>query len=297
MLTVSNMPIGPPIEPGFAGSDIPVTLSSSSIFTMAPQNVFGMAEDLGYDGVEIMVTQNTWTQDPVKLDKLSEKHSMPIHSIHAPTLLFTQQVWGSAWNKVARSADMARELGADVVVVHPPFRWQGSYARDFATGIRDIMEATGVTIAVENMYPWRLRGQHVKMYLPHYDPLPQDYDHICWDFSHAAIAQADSFKSIKLLGGRLKHLHVTDGTDSTADEHLLPGEGTQPVAEALQWVAASGYTGAACVEVSTKKGKYAGYREEKLLEALRFTRHHLALGATQAADTFEFIDDPVPEGL
>src|SRR5690625_6344837 len=96
-----------------------------------------MAEDLGYDGVEIMVTQNRWTHDPTKLDELSQRHSMPVHSIHAPTLLFTQQVWGSAWTKVARAADLARELGAEIVVVHPPFRWQGSYALDFADGIRD----------------------------------------------------------------------------------------------------------------------------------------------------------------
>lgn len=259
-----------------ARPEIPVTLSSSSIFSLPPQHVFAMAEDLGYDGVEVMVTQNRWTQNPVKLDQLSHRHAMPIHSIHAPTLLFTQQVWGSAWTKVARAADMARELGADIVVVHPPFRWQGSYALEFAEGIRDIMDATGVKITVENMYPWRVRGQEIKMYLPHYDPTPYDYDYVTWDFSHAATAKMDSLAAIKLLGSRLSHVHLTDGAGSAADEHRLPGHGHQRVAEALQHIAASEYDGAVCVEVSTRGQKYPGHREEMLAESLAFARKHLA---------------------
>ncbi|SFV25176.1 Ppx/GppA phosphatase family protein [Micrococcus terreus] len=38
------------------GADIPVTLSSSSVFPLGTQDVFAMAQDLGYDGVEVMVT-------------------------------------------------------------------------------------------------------------------------------------------------------------------------------------------------------------------------------------------------
>ncbi|HEY4577024.1 MAG TPA: sugar phosphate isomerase/epimerase [Yaniella sp.] len=257
-------------------SEIPVTLSSSSIFSLPPQHVFSMAEDLGYDGVEIMVTQNRWTHNPTKLDELSQRHSMPIHSVHAPTLLFTQQVWGSAWTKVARAADLARELGAEIVVVHPPFRWQGSYALDFADGIRDIMEATGVIIAVENMYPWRIRGQEIQMYLPDYNPIPQDYDYVTWDFSHAATAKMDSLAALKLLGSRLAHVHLTDGSGTAADEHLLPGYGHQRVTESLRYLADSDYDGAVCIEVSTRGQKYPGHREEMLAEALAFTRKYLA---------------------
>lgn len=261
---------------------IPVTLSSSSVFTLHTQHVFATAQDLGYQGVEIMVTQNSWSQDPVRLAKLSEQHDMPIHSIHAPTLLFTQQVWGSAWNKIARTADMARDLGAEIVVVHPPFRWQGRYARDFADGIRDIMDATGVIIAVENMYPWKVRGREAKMYLPHYDPVNLDYDFVTWDFSHAGIAEADSLRSFKLLGERLRHVHLTDGTGSGKDDHLLPGHGDQPVADCVEYLGATGYTGAVCVEVSTGSAKYAGQREEMLAESLNFARRHLAAGQRQA---------------
>src|SRR5699024_11629064 len=75
-----------------ARPEIPVTISSSSIFSLPPQHVFAIAEDIGYVGVEIMVTQNRWTHHPTKLDELSQRHSMPIHAVHASTLLLTQQV-------------------------------------------------------------------------------------------------------------------------------------------------------------------------------------------------------------
>lgn len=266
-----------------APRQIPVTLSSSSVFPLGTQDVFAMAADLGYDGVEIMVTHNSWSQDAVKLNQLADRHQMPIHSIHAPTLLFTQQVWGSAWNKIAKSAELAREVGAEVVVAHPPFRWQGNYAYGFAEGIREIMDATGVMICVENMYPWRAGGREAKMYLPHWDPISQGYEHVIWDFSHAAIAQMDSLDAFGVLGDRLKHVHLTDGTANGKDEHLLPGDGDQPVAASIEYLGETGWDGAVCVEVGTRKTKYAGEREEMLIYSLEFARNHLAAGADRAA--------------
>ncbi|MDY6055233.1 sugar phosphate isomerase/epimerase [Micrococcus sp.] len=257
------------------GAQIPVTLSSSSVFPLGTQDVFAAAQDLGYDGVEVMVTHNAWSQDPARLRLLSERHGVPIDSIHAPTLLFTQQVWGSAWTKIRRSVDLALAVGAPTVVAHPPFRWQGSYASGFARGIAEIMAETGVVIAVENMYPWRAYGREATMYLPHWDPVPEPYEHVTWDFSHAAIAREDSLANVRGLGRRLRHVHLTDGVDGTKDAHLVPGEGTQNVAESLQYLGREGLAGSVCVEVGTRGVKYAGQREEMLAASLAFAREHL----------------------
>lgn len=264
------------------GADIPVTLSSSSVFPLGTQDVFATAEDLGYDGVEVMVTHNAWSQDARRLTRLSERHGMPIDSIHAPTLLFTQQVWGSAWSKIRRSVELAQAVGAATVVAHPPFRWQGTYAVRFAEGIQELMAETGVVIAVENMYPWRAYGREAKMYLPHWNPLPEPYEHICWDFSHAAIARADSLAAVRELGPRLRHVHLTDGNDSGKDDHQIPGEGTQPVAESLRHLGRVGLAGTVCVEVGTRGVEYAGQREEKLAASLAFAREHLAASGPAA---------------
>jgi len=254
----------------------PVVLSSASVYPLNVHDAFSISHDLGYDGVEVMVTGNKISQDGRQLLSLVERYDQPIHAIHAPTLLLTQQVWGSAWNKMERSAQLASEVGCDVVVAHPPFRWQGTYATGFAAGVKRIYEETGVRIAVENMYPWRARGREAKMYLPHWNPVPQPYDFVTWDFSHAAIAAMDSHQAFKDLGERLTHVHLCDGQDNGKDEHLVPGRGTQPVTEAMHHLRDTSWQGVVAVEVATRGAKGAGRREEWLAETLDFARAHLA---------------------
>ncbi|MCG2968928.1 hypothetical protein KZ292_27175, partial [Escherichia coli] len=84
--------------------------------------------DVGYDGLEVLITGNQATQSATALLALLDKYQLPIRAVHAPTLLLTQQVWGSAWAKIERSVILAQAVGAEVVVAHPPFRWQGNYA-------------------------------------------------------------------------------------------------------------------------------------------------------------------------
>lgn len=255
---------------------IPVALSTSSVYPMGVAEGFSIAEDLGYDGMEVMVTHRAETQSAEKLNEYSQRFGLPIYSIHAPTLLLTQQVWGSAWDKLHRSAALAKAVGAEVVVAHPPFRWQGNYALGFADGIAEIEEDTGVLIAVENMYPWRAGGREATMYLPHWDPVPEPYPHVTWDFSHAATAEADSYEAVRELGGRLRHVHLTDGwSNGFKDDHLVPGHGEQRVAETIELLPQLGFDGVVAVEVTTRGAKQVGERERMLADSLAFARKHL----------------------
>ncbi|GAB2763310.1 sugar phosphate isomerase/epimerase [Sinomonas atrocyanea] len=258
------------------GGEIPVALSSASVYPLSVHDAFAVAADLGFDGVEVMVTNNSTSQKAEELIQLAQHYDQPIVSIHAPTLLLTQQVWGSPWNKISQSCKMAVDVGCETVVVHPPFRWQGNYAETFAHGVRDLSDAYGVRIAVENMYPWRVRGRETLAYLPHWDPIGQGYQDVTWDFSHAATAREDSLAAIKALGSTLRHVHLTDGSGrSFRDEHLLPGQGTQRVAECLAHLGGNGFDGAVVAEISTRKAKVAGERERMLAETLEFARTHL----------------------
>ncbi|WP_022873033.1 sugar phosphate isomerase/epimerase family protein [Nesterenkonia alba] len=260
---------------------IPVALSTSSVYPLGVAEGFSIAEDLGYDGVEVMVTHRAETQQAAVINAHVERFGLPVVAIHAPTLLLTQQVWGSAWDKLHRSAELAQQVGCDVVVAHPPFRWQGTYASQFAEGIKNIEAETGVMFAVENMYPWRARGREAKMYLPHWNPVGFDYPHVTWDFSHAATAEDDSYEAIKALGQRLRHVHLTDGwSNGFKDDHLVPGHGNQRVAESMELIAqpdfgGTGFDGVVAVEVTTRTARKVGQRERMLAESLAFARTHL----------------------
>ena len=167
-----------------------IGLSSSSVYPESTAHAFAYAAALGYDAVEVMVGIDALSQQTSAVQQLAEHHGVPVSAIHAPCLLFTQRVWGTEpWGKLERSAEMAAAVGAEVVVVHPPFRWQKEYAANFVDGIAALEESTGIAFAVENMYPWRAtRKRGAEMYLPGWDPSEEPYANTTIDLSHAAMA-------------------------------------------------------------------------------------------------------------
>ena len=262
-------------------ADVPetgVVLSTGSVYPESTATAFEIAARLGFDGVEVMVSTDPVSQDVDALQRLSEYHEVPIRAIHAPCLLITQFVWGNdPWVKIERSREAAERLGSEVVVIHPPFRWQFDYARDFVGKVARLQDATEVRLAVENMYPWRGPGGiTTTAYSPHWSPVDQDYANVTLDLSHAAVSHSNSLEMAKALGDRVAHLHLADGTGSKTDEHLVPGRGTQPCAEVLDHLATTSYGGMVVLEVNTRRAESRADREADLAESLAFARLHLA---------------------
>jgi sugar phosphate isomerase/epimerase len=256
-----------------------VALSTASVYPGSCASAFATAARLGYDAVEVMVWTDPVSQEAGAVAALAEHHGIPVVSVHAPTLLLTQRVWGpDPWTKVDRSIELAQELGADTVVLHPPFRWQRDYAREFVEGVTLRERETGIRLAVENMFPWRARQREYQAYLPHWDPVPQPYDHVTLDLSHTATAGSDAMEMARLLGPRLAHVHLADGMGTIKDEHLVPGRGAQPCADFLEMLAAHSFSGSVVVEVGTRR-LGDEQRELDLAEALAFARLHLAVAA------------------
>jgi sugar phosphate isomerase/epimerase len=253
-----------------------VGLSTSSVFPETTAAAFELASSLGYDGVEVMVGTDATSQDPDALKALVDHYEVPILSIHAPCLLVTQRVWGAEpWGKLQRAKDAAERLGADTVVVHPPFRWQRDYARNFVAGLERMESETSVRFAVENMYPWRAGPGAVGAYLPDWDVRNDDYPHTTLDMSHTSVSRSDALEMARDLGDRLAHVHLADGTGSNRDEHLIPGRGDQPVSDVLAHLASRGFSGTVIVEVSTRRAIDRDARVVDLAEALDFARRHL----------------------
>ncbi|MFZ5850145.1 MAG: sugar phosphate isomerase/epimerase family protein [Actinomycetota bacterium] len=260
--------------------DARVALSTASVYPESTASAFEIAARLGYDGLEVMVWTDPVSQDVVALRRLSDYHGLPVLAVHAPCLLVTQRVWGTdPWAKLERSREAALDLGADTVVVHPPFRWQRDYSRRFVAGLAELQEPGGVRFAVENMYPWRARGRELAAYAPGWDPLGEDYPHVTLDLSHAAVAGGDGLAMARALGRRLAHLHLADGTGSNRDEHLVPGRGAQPCAAVLEHLAQSRYAGTVVLEVNTRRALTREEREGDLAQGLAFARLHLAAAA------------------
>jgi sugar phosphate isomerase/epimerase len=254
-----------------------VALSTASVFPDRVADAFEIAARLGYDGLEVMVSADPVSQDIEALRRLVGYHGVPVLAIHAPCLLVTQRVWGyEPWGKLVRAKEAAQELGAKVVVVHPPFRWQREYAKDFTQGLARMAEESDIVFAVENMFPLRAGGAELAAYAPHWNPLLMDAPHVTLDLSHTATSGSDAYAMAEQLGGRLAHVHMADGTGvPNRDEHLVPGRGTQPCGPVLEKLSADGYTGMVVLEVNTRRATTREARLTDLSEALDFTRRHL----------------------
>lgn len=274
---------------------IAIGLSTASVYPLRTEAAFAYAAKLGYDGVELMVWGESVSQDIAAVAKLSRRFGVPVLSVHAPCLLISQRVWGAnPILKLDRSVRAAEVLGAQTVVVHPPFRWQRRYAEGFAEQVAALEAASGVQVAVENMFPFRADrffgagqslqrmrrrgggpGPAISAFAPSYDPLEGNYAHYTLDLSHTATAGTDAVDMAQRMGAGLVHLHLCDGNGLPADEHLVPGHGTQPAAQVCQLLAAGGFSGQVVLEVTTSGARSAHEREVLLKESLQFARAHL----------------------
>ncbi|MGZ6793297.1 MAG: sugar phosphate isomerase/epimerase family protein, partial [Mycobacteriales bacterium] len=184
-----------------------VALSTACAYPESTANAFEIAARLGYDGVEVMVWTDPVSQDVDALERLSDYHQVPILAIHAPCLIITQRVWGTdPWVKLVKAKEAAERLGAETVVVHPPFRWQRDYVRQFVGGIQQMESETAVRFAVENMFPLRARGREVSPYGLDWDPSEEGFTDFTLDLSHTSVSQSDALAMRRQMGDRLSHV-------------------------------------------------------------------------------------------
>ncbi|TQM30237.1 sugar phosphate isomerase/epimerase [Nocardia bhagyanarayanae] len=277
------------------GRDILVGLSSASVYPQNTEAAFRYAADLGYDGVELMVWAEPASQSIATVQNYTRKYGVPVLAVHAPCLLISQRVWGAdPVAKLERSVRTAEALGADTVVVHPPFRWQRRYADGFAEQVAELEEHSPVVVAVENMFPMRAdtlfgRGANAAKRLerrggpgwgltafsPSYDPTDTGFRHYTLDLSHTATAGSDPLALAARMGQGLAHLHLADGRGAAHDEHLVPGDGTQPCAELCAQLVRNGFTGHAVAEINTQNARTTAHRAAMLHRTLAFARLHL----------------------
>lgn len=256
-------------------------MGTTSVLPQRLDDAFRLAAEVGFDGIEVMITSDRNTQRAETLQRLSDRYGLPVLSVHAPVLVFSSFVWGrSPLVKLERSCALAAELGASTVVAHPPYAWQRRSAEHFVSHVRTLEARFGLVVAVENMFP--VAGARRRdVFAPHWNPGELDIAHLTLDFSHAGMAGIAATELSTDWGERLSHIHLCDASRATAgpsliDEHLVPGHGVQPVAEVLRSFAASSPDGLVVAEINTRAcGRDERMRVARLDETLRFARRHL----------------------
>ena len=203
-----------------------------------------------------MVTRDPDSQDPHRMRKLAAEAGLTVGALHAPCLLLTRRVWSTdPVRKIYRSIEVAQEAGIPLVVVHPPFRWQREYRGWLEERLAGLEERTGVTVALENMFPLG-RTEDRDGFALHSNADIHELDgleHLVLDTSHAAVARHELVALRRSFGSRLRHVHLSDNAGRGWDSHLPPGQGVLPLDGFLSDLAASGYAGAVSLEVDLRR--------------------------------------------
>ena len=229
-----------------------IVCSTISVFSKPIDEAFDLIAGAGFDGVEIMVTKDPDTRDGRRIRELSEDHRLPVAAIHAPFLLMSRRVWGvDPVGKIDRAVELAREVGAPLVVVHPPYRWQRAYRRWLDDRPPETTDRP--VVAVENMFPLRVRGRAVGTF--HAGQSIEDLGlrpRVVLDTSHAAVAGLDLVDVLERLGDRLVHVHLSNNAGTGWDSHLPLDQGVLDLGAFLEALATRGFAGAVSLEIDLR---------------------------------------------
>ena len=211
-----------------------VLLSNAPFHHRRLEDAFAVAAEAGFDGVELMVTGDPVTQDAAAVAAIAAAHRLPVPVVHGPFLLLTRRVLGTdPLEKAARTCVMAAALGADLVIVHPPFRWQHEFRTWLRTDADRVGAAHGLRIAVENLYPVPLGPATPRLHTATHPEHLTAHRHVVLDTSHLAVTGIDLGRAWDVVGEQTVHLHVSDHDGGWGDRHLLIGEGHLPLAPLL----------------------------------------------------------------
>jgi sugar phosphate isomerase/epimerase len=111
----------------------------------------------------------------------------------------------------------------------------------------------GVRIAVENMFPLRVRGRsiarfHARQSLEDLEGFPD----VTLDTSHLAVAGLDPVETLSRLGDRLAHVHLSNNAGKGWDSHLPLDQGVLDLGRFLEALATRGFEGAISLEIDLR---------------------------------------------
>lgn len=181
---------------------------------------------------------------------------------HLPTFVLTadltEKIRRSSVDEMLRSLEVAAELGAKKVVLHPSIVFgMGPFVMDIVTNyffefLIEMVAAAKrlkLTICLENMMPRNLLGVE-----------PADFEEIfelcptlqmTLDTGHANIGTPAGIRLLDLVerfGNRIGHIHISDN-HGKRDDHLAVGQGTVDFSTLISRLVELGYDSTITLEV------------------------------------------------
>ena len=252
-------------------------LSAGSLFTLPLENIFEIAAEVGFDGVEIIINYDFQYGDNTALIRQLQQ-ILPVTSLHAPFLIL--DTWGNRIEQLQRTIRLARETGIPLINFHPP-AWLSLELR-FWTWLKklaDIQQELGgndVLVTIENMpcsgplgvNPYVLASTDGMIeFMEKHNLL------LTFDTAHMGSSKANFIHDFHQFynTGRMRNIHFSDY--GYGREHLLPGHGVLPLTRFLNHLRETGYDNTITLELSpTELPDTQEMIVESLAEVLAYLR-------------------------
>jgi len=232
-------------------------LSAGTLYTLPLPEVFALAKETGFDGVEVIINHEFAFQDGIELlERLRQIH--PINSIHAP--FFPIDGWGDKIEQIKKTIRLAAATGIELVTFHPPV-WLGMEFKfwNWMKKTVDFQAEVGlgqVTVALENMpldqnlklNPYRLASTAKLIHFLHRHNLM-----LTFDTAHMGSMKTNFLHDFHLLydSGRMRNIHFSDYGHGR--EHLTPGQGVLPLTRFLNHLQRTEFNQGLVLELSPEE--------------------------------------------
>ncbi len=231
-----------------------VVLSAGTLFTRKLSEIFEIASECGYDGVELIINALFENSNPHKIiEKLLP--ICPILSIHAP--FFKLHGWGHSGTSLIKCVELARDFEIPLVNFHPPFWFPPEFTfRRWFNKVEDyqtLVDDSKVIVTLENMpyignrirYNPNILRKSEKML----DFIEKHNLFMTLDTTHIGSHNPNFLGEAQrlLVSGRIKNIHFSDYGHGR--EHLFPGRGILPLTRFLYMLKERNYEGAVTLEL------------------------------------------------
>jgi sugar phosphate isomerase/epimerase len=236
---------------------------------------------LGFDYVELTMDPPQAHFEVIRENMTEIQRALDFHRMglvcHLPSFVSTADLTKSlreaSLTEVLQSLQVARDLNASKVVLHPSYMVGLSlfvkdkakgYAMESLQAVVEKADKLGLTVCIENLFP-----------RSHAPGEPEEFDEIfhCFpslkltlDTGHAHIEDRDGQRAadfIDRFSGRLAHIHASDNLGKE-DNHLPVGTGSVDFHKIAQALKAVRYDDTITLEIFSRDRDYLKISREKL---------------------------------
>lgn len=243
-----------------------ISLSTASLYLYPLRAVFAIAKDIGFEGLELVLSPEVMFRGSDYVRRLSEEYALPIFTLHPPMIPIRR--WREHHKLLPQMAPLARDLACQLIVIHAPkaLSLAEGAGREYADAVqacnKELSEGSP-RLCVENQAIFRPADREYVLSTPgSLFRFAEDNDlALTLDTAHAASFPYDLLEAYEILGSRLANVHLSDyrrelsippwfNLHSYFKHHQMPGGGDLPLMPLLERLKEDSYEGTVTVEVS-----------------------------------------------